>query len=300
MLLLRTSVALLVLVGGWATGCATGAEGPLLPAPAEGAQAKAAFMHANLLHRRGRLEEAAEAYAEAARLDPDSAELQLYLATVWGEQGDRERALGHARRAAEIAPDEPRVVELSAEIHLGAGRTEQGIDLLRSLLDRGEISESAALRLFRAYFEGGQLDGVEDVLLQMIEVAPDDLRPRLLLGSSYEHFGRADRAEAIYRQALESDAGELDLYDRLAQLLEQSGKPEAEIEILGRKLEQAPDDPYALERISALYEQRERREESVRLLERLVASDSADPPHPSRVLAHIRLGQHYFALSVSN
>ena len=295
MLLLRTSVAFLALAGGLATGCATVDGDPPAVFPEPSARAAAAFMRGSLMHHRGQLEPAAEAYAEAARLDPDSAELQLYLATVWGEMGDRGRALEHVGRAGELAPDDPRVRELSAEIFLGAGRSERGIDLLRSLLDSGEISESGSLRLFRAYFERGDLTGVERVLLRMIEEAPDDPRPRLLLGSSYEQFGQTDRAEAVYREALEREPAEPEFYDRLSQLLARAGDADAEFEVLERKLALEPDDPYALERISDLYEQRDRTEQSVDLLEKLVGERSTPPLHPSLLRAYVRLGRHYYA-----
>ncbi len=63
--------------------CATGG-GPA-PAPVDReALAGAAFMQGNLLELQGRLTEAAEAYEEAARLDPESAPLQRHLTQIWG------------------------------------------------------------------------------------------------------------------------------------------------------------------------------------------------------------------------
>ncbi len=51
------------------------------------AEAGAAFMEGHLLEMQGRLLEAVEAYAEAARLDPESAQIQRVLARVRARAG---------------------------------------------------------------------------------------------------------------------------------------------------------------------------------------------------------------------
>ena len=81
------------------------------------ADAAAAFLRGRSLELEGRLADAAEAYEEAAKSDPDSAELQRFLAHVYARMGDAEKAVESGQKALELEPDDERTLLSMARLY---------------------------------------------------------------------------------------------------------------------------------------------------------------------------------------
>lgn len=104
----------------------------------------------------GRLDEARAAYAAAIAASPQSPFLHRELAEVERRAGQYERALEHARRAADLEPDEPRTHVLLGEIYEAQGDLTRAADEFAAAAaiqpDQALSDRAAALRA-RAAFE---------------------------------------------------------------------------------------------------------------------------------------------------
>ena len=81
-----------------------------------------------------RLAEARSAYTAAIAASPDSPFLYRELAEVERRDGNLTRAVEHARRAAELDPDEPRTQVLLGELHEMLGETDLAIEAYTAAL----------------------------------------------------------------------------------------------------------------------------------------------------------------------
>jgi tetratricopeptide (TPR) repeat protein len=282
---------LVVLLGAMVMACATsgGPGGSFVATPVSPeAEAGAAFMQGHLLELRGHLPEAAEAYERAARADPESVELQLQLARVWARVGDPERAIEHANRAYELAPDDERTRGVLAALYVTANRYEEAVGLLEPEFRSGGLSEEGLFGLFNLYLQISDLEGAERVAWEMIARDPGDLRGYLALGTALESSERPEKAEEIYRRALKVVPDHPGTFDALARLRRGAGDQQGELEVLREKLVVVPGDPAALLRMAQLYDQQDDRETAIETLEALVSL------HPNHVGAQFQLGIFYY------
>ena len=86
--------------------------------PGPSPEAVRAYTEAGLLSRMGQYTDAAEAYDRAAELDPDSIEVWLAAARAREQLGQWDRMRERAERAHEIAPRDPRPLELLGRAHI--------------------------------------------------------------------------------------------------------------------------------------------------------------------------------------
>lgn len=279
------------LVGAMALACATPAGrergGQVAPLAPE-AEAGAAFMKGRMLELNGRLLEAAEAYEEAARTDPDSVELQRQLAQVWGRAGNHERALEHAKRAYELDPDDEDTRRALAALYIATKQYEEAAETLEPSLRSGELSDEGLFGLFNLYRQIEDYEGAEVVASEMIARNPKSLRGYLALGAVLAVTDRSQEAEQAYRQGLEVMPDHPGSYDALARLRRNAGDQEGELEILREKLVVLPGDPGALLRMAQIYDEQGKRETAIETLEALA---SAQPTHLG---AQFQLGVFYY------
>src|SRR5581483_11606370 len=88
---------------------------------------------ASALEAQGHQQEALDVLREVARLEPDDAELKAYLARAFVARGDVAAAGEYL--TAETAGSDPQLAITMAEICLRDGRAEEGLAMLRQLLD---------------------------------------------------------------------------------------------------------------------------------------------------------------------
>jgi tetratricopeptide (TPR) repeat protein len=93
------------------------------------------------LDAKGHPEHALEALREAARLDPEDAELRAHLARAFVERGDMAGAAEYL--TIETAGNDPQLLLTVAEIRLRSGRVDEGLTIVRRLLDEDPARREA-------------------------------------------------------------------------------------------------------------------------------------------------------------
>jgi tetratricopeptide (TPR) repeat protein len=93
------------------------------------------------LDAKGHPDHALEALREAARLDPTDAELKAHLARTFVARGDMAAAAEYL--TVETAGDDPQLLLTVAEIHLRSGRIDEGLTIVRRLLDEDPARREA-------------------------------------------------------------------------------------------------------------------------------------------------------------
>ncbi len=257
---------------------------PVSPA----AEAGAAFMRGRALELDGKLLEAAEAYEHAARIDPNSPEVQRALAQVWLAAGEPERALGYAERALELEPADLELRSGLATLHVRMRQYDRAVELLEPLFQEGALNEEGSFTLFTLYLNLDRVDGAKKVAQRLIQTSPEDVRGYLALGAVYEREEQPVLAEKTYRAGLAIDAEQPSLYEAIARLKRSQKDSKGELAALRERLVVMPGDPAALMRIAQIHEDAGERALATKTLETLVAE------HPELAGPQFRLGLFYY------
>ncbi len=176
---------------------------------------------------------AAEAFADALRLEPGSTRAQLGAAAVKMASEDYEDALALCDRVLDADPTMERAHELVARIKVKMGRTDQAIEDLRALIRKNPENS----RHLRAYV--GQMrreDRADEALAFLEEEAsahPGDRRRAARFARVAALSGRSDvAAEQFERKEREGEASQADRVRFIASLI-QAGDLDRAREMIG-------------------------------------------------------------------
>jgi predicted O-linked N-acetylglucosamine transferase (SPINDLY family) len=165
------------------------------------------YLRGNRLRESGRLEQAAEAYREAVRCQPDCLEAWFNLGVTEKERGRDEEAVAAYTRAVELRPD------------FAEGFNNLGV-ALRAL---------------------GRLREAEEAFRTALAIREFPM-PHYNLGWVYDQQGRPAEAAAAYRRAIDLDPSFLAAQVDLAELLSRSGDPRLAGQMYRRLLAEHPDN----------------------------------------------------------
>ncbi len=290
-----TMLAALLLAGcTTAMGTLRHPETRLSVAPSPEAEAGAAFMAGRLLELQGRLLEAAESYQEAARLDPESPELQQTLANLYMRANLPDLALVHAERAYTLAPADERSRRVLAGLYVSLKRYPEATELMEPAFEAKTLSPDGLIVLFNLYME---LQRPADALRVADQIeerdrarpgAPPSVRAIVTRGKAHEALEEWDEAEAVYRRGIEARPEETDLYEALGNVLRRQDDKKAELELLEQKLLVFPGDPRTLLRIGHIKESSGDREGAILALQALTNA------HPNHLNARLQLGFFHY------
>jgi len=150
---------------------------------------RAHLNHATALQDAGRVDEAAEAFSNSLRLNPDSAKAHMGLATILTGKGELDDAHKHYETALKMDPN-------NAEYHSGYAY----------LLDQLGHNDQAAAECEAA-----------------VRLAPKSAQAHHSYGAFLEKHGKLDEATAQYRQAVRADPGLVDAQIDLGTALLEKG-----------------------------------------------------------------------------
>jgi arylsulfatase A-like enzyme/tetratricopeptide (TPR) repeat protein len=144
----------------------------------------------------GRDREALEAFRTAARIAPQSADVQMYLALHHARGADWERAVPVLERLAAGTPDRLPAVEALARIRERQGRVAEAIALYRQIHEQRAPSTAELIRLGQLAMKDGQTGSAIDAFERARTQAPPPFRHDLELGVLYLAARRLPEARA--------------------------------------------------------------------------------------------------------
>jgi tetratricopeptide (TPR) repeat protein len=263
--------------------------------------ARANYLLAGILHRKGSLPEAVPHAELAIELDPDNAEYRLLLARIHRDAGEYDAADAVYRQALELSGDAALRDRIRLEAGLAraegleaAGETGQALAGYSGLLDEhpGEVEVLAAAA--NAAAELGRFDEAAAYLREAVAGEPDSFDLQLRLADIYLRQGRTAAAEEALSAALDlaSDAAQRrEVLDRLGfeDGLEQirNGRWRRALATMERIQVVAPDDPLVRLNVGVVRQQQRRPLDAESTFQQLLDED------PRNLTARLRLGLLY-------
>lgn len=179
------------------------------PRPATAAES---FTIGRVLALEGDYRSALELLRAAVAAEPEEPYLRLELATLAYRLGRGDEAVGHARKALDLAPTDPDVLQGVAELFLGLADDDEGL-----------------------------LAEARRVLERLLELQPGDTGALHALGRLYQSEGDLAKAEEVFRRLVAADPGSRSAVTQLLQLLLASGKNAEAAELLRGLVARDPD-----------------------------------------------------------
>ena len=111
-----------------------------------------------------------DAATEAARIDPRLAEAHLRLTNYYGAIGQRQLAEASYRRAIDVAPDDPLVLNFQSSDAADAGRYDEAAELARRAVEADPLSTATRWNRAAYLFYAGRAVEVRETLDELREL----------------------------------------------------------------------------------------------------------------------------------
>ena len=187
----------------------------------------------------GRVEEdsdpqqALAAYAEAAKLNPKSAQPHLSAAILLEKRNELDAAAHEFQLAAEVDPKATEALAGVANIAMKQQKYPEAEAALRKLLAADPQNNNARVQLGRVLAAEGKSDEAAVQLQQGLKTDPNDPHAALELGTLLLKAGKDSEAEQQFRLAVQKLPQDADAHNALGSLLMHERKyPEAQQELL--------------------------------------------------------------------
>ena len=136
------------------------------------------YARALVAERLGRIDQLEADLRQILKTEPDNAHALNALGFTLADQTDRyEEAYEYLKRAIEIIPDDPAIIDSLGWVHYRLGNYDESIRLLRKALSRFDDAEIAA-HLGEVLWVSGQQDEAREIWRKALQESPDD--PTLL------------------------------------------------------------------------------------------------------------------------
>ena len=213
-------------------------------------------------------------------VDPDNVEAYRHLGLLYAADGKRGAALAAAKRACEVAPDDPvcksdlgRVYALLGDMmdaarcfteavgidvrfaegwhNLGTaykklGRRQEAFGALKNALIIDATRAETYLNLAGLLIDAGQFEDALEALERAAKHDPDLPQVRSRLANQLSQKGKVKRAETLFRQSLSMDPGHIEGWLGLGQALEDLGEAEGACSAYRNVLRRRPNHAKAL------------------------------------------------------
>lgn len=171
-------------------------------------------------------------------LDPVRLEREgVRLADEASQEFQLPTALGRARVAAWLAPENPQVLRLLGGLYLQAGNLEQAVLALEAARRHGGDRDGPLLlALGAAYLQGGRLEVAESTLRMGLGLEPEALTGWFDLGNALIQLDRLETAVQEFERALALDASFWPALNNIGLVRYEQGKVSAALELWERSL----------------------------------------------------------------
>jgi len=253
----------------------------------------------------GKTEEALDAYRQIADLDPSNLSIRERLATLYSQQGFKEKACAervkvgerYVKRGDTITaiknfemalndmPNDETALRGIVSVHLAEKRKDDAIAILNQILEKAPNNISALSTLGRVYMDSGLLDDAIEVFNKVFQLDPSQEGINEILGRIYILKGNYPEAFKLLKEII-SVAIEREEYDRALGILNQLQEiepknilvREKKIEIY-QKLNRDDELKATFTDLAEIYYEKGRLEEAYNIYERLFSMD----PHNNSI-----------------
>jgi tetratricopeptide (TPR) repeat protein len=228
-----------------------------------------------VLLKRGKRSEAAEALQKQAEASPEDPDVHAILGAIHRDGNRTAQAIKHLEQAATLNPRLFATRQSLGDIYLQQGRVEQAEGHFRFLLAN---SASAAAHLGMAECDKQQFRFEEalDNFRKAVRLEPRNVRALAALGEMALQFGSLELGVHSLQAALEIEPARPDIYGLLAKAAAQKGDAAGAIRALRLQLQHDPNDGYASYTLASHLRSQGEFEESAQLLRRSLQSRSGD------------------------
>jgi tetratricopeptide (TPR) repeat protein len=164
------------------------------------------YFLARIYRNFGELDKALEQFEIAQELDPNRKLVYNDLGYLFADRGDFTTALKYLDKYQEMAPDEPNPYDSKGEILMNAGRLDEAVVQLETALDKWPNFYFSAIRLVELYREFWDYKRANSYIEHAKSIVDD---PKLVFNVLYNEamlywrFGKIKDAENIFRSLLE-------------------------------------------------------------------------------------------------
>jgi tetratricopeptide (TPR) repeat protein len=153
-----------------------------------------------LLYLRGEASRAEDAFISYIRLAPDDASGYAYLAQVFLDQQEYQRADATSLQAFQKNPMNPVALAIRGQILSLKGHPDEGINLLEQACQFGPEDADAYYQLGTLYVQAKRRGDAAKEFEKSLAIVPGNARAWDYLALSLEPLGEVDRAEDAYRK----------------------------------------------------------------------------------------------------
>jgi tetratricopeptide (TPR) repeat protein len=157
------------------------------------------------LEHEGRLDEALQAFKQAAALRPVQSEVRLQLGIVHARQGQWASAWEELDRARQLSPDDAHVYLYSGEVLWKLNRRLEAIASLQEAIRLQPKYWEAHYRLGDDLAEQADVSGAAAEFEQVVRLNPDYVKAHANLGVALYKLGRTDEAVEQFDEVLRLD-----------------------------------------------------------------------------------------------
>ena len=251
------------------------------------------FRLAEALYRLRRYEAAEAHYQRAVALDSSHAQAYTGLGKLYGDQGNRTKALAALQQALALG-DEAIAHYYLGNFYASQGSYQQAILHYEQAIERRSDYEQAYINLAGVHARQTEYSTAIQVLTRGVAALPGSAELKFRLGWNYFVQGRYEAALEHFRQVVRLDPQRHQAYDFIARMYMAQEKREEAQQLLQQALAAHPDASALLARLGILLLDAGNPVQASEHLERAIRSD------PDHAEAHYSLGQAYLRIGLSD
>jgi tetratricopeptide (TPR) repeat protein/GT2 family glycosyltransferase len=166
------------------------------------------------------VEAAIDYYTKEAISQPESAEIQANLGSLYAQQQQWQKAIACYKKALALQPNLPEVYRNLASVFTQVGKEEEAADCWYETLrlKPNWATEAQYLELAKLLSDRGKFDRAISCYRQAISLKPDLLEAYHLLGDILIQQGKEEEEILLYQQALARNIADWQVYYRLGEV----------------------------------------------------------------------------------
>jgi tetratricopeptide (TPR) repeat protein len=191
-------------------------------------------------------------YEEALKEDPESARLELELASLYQRQGDVKNALAHVEKALKLDPQQQEAYFLLAGLHVGLNQLDEAIREYEHILVLDPENREARLFLATLYAQQGRFPQAIRTIQEILRLEPKSVVGHYYLGRFYLAINHLPEAKQELNKTLSLDPQFVPAIFDLAAVLEKEKQYTRALAMYHRVLRSQPNNPRAWANIGRL------------------------------------------------